>query len=468
MGRLERHASRLVRSVPRERREDLRLEILGHLHDLAAEGRRKGLSERAARRRACDELGDRHRLRTDLARAARGRRTVLFSEGLRGWLTSLWIYDRTSFAVVLLLVVVIRYGVLGTYHIPTKSMEPTLIGRDPGGDRILVDTLTYWTLRRIPGLRSLASEVRRWDILVFENDKAGENFIKRVGGMPGERLAVSNGDLFVNGGIATKPPDVREAMMIPLVVPRLGEPQRLLDEWTRSGGEWEVGRRRLEVRAGADGEAILSYPRPLRAWYIDHEGERRGGSMDVLDVRLSVDATWRDGAGGIRLVAGQGQAPVEFFVPGGEGRATLVYAGREVAARDDLRLETGRETRLRVSRIDGVLRGEVDGEVVLERMLDWSLARAEDYEASTCGAKIRVTGGSAALRAVRIDRDVHYTREGNLSGDGVVVPAGHYYMLGDNSSNSQDSRRYKAFPEEAIIGRPHVVFWPPSRWRLVR
>ncbi len=468
MGMLERHAGRCVRGVPAEKREDLRLEVLGHLHDLAAEAKGKGLSDRAAHAVARDTFGNGGRLRTDLARAARGKKTVLFSDGLRGWLASLWIYDRLSFATVLLLVVVIRWGVLGTYHIPTKSMEPTLIGRNPGGDRILVDIFTYQTLRRIPFLRSLATDVRRWDIVVFKNEVAGENFIKRVGGLPGDELALSHGDLFVNGDIALKPRNVRDAMMIPLIVPGVGEPETLLRDWTTSGGSFTPERRRIAISSGPEESATLEYRHPLKAWYVDHEGERRGGTMDVLDIRLSVDATWRSGAGGIRLVAGQRQAPTEFWASGADGTATLTYAGQEVARAEGLSFTADRESRLRVSRIDGVVRGEIDGTIVLEHTIDWGLAQAEQYVASTAFARIEINDGSAAFRTVRVDRDVHYTRDGNLSGTSFAVPDGQYFMLGDNSSNSTDSRRYGPFPESSIIGRPHIVFWPPSRWRLVR
>ncbi len=41
----------------------------------------------------------------------------------------------------------------------------------------------------------------------------------------------------------------------------------------------------------------------------------------------------------------------------------------------------------------------------------------------------------------------------------LVVPAGHYFVMGDNRDNSEDSRYWGFVPEENIIGRPLLVYW---------
>ena len=48
-------------------------------------------------------------------------------------------------------------------------------------------------------------------------------------------------------------------------------------------------------------------------------------------------------------------------------------------------------------------------------------------------------------------------------GGEYVVPAGHYFMLGDNSRFSKDSRFFGAVPRRNIMGRAFLVFWPFSR-----
>ena len=47
--------------------------------------------------------------------------------------------------------------------------------------------------------------------------------------------------------------------------------------------------------------------------------------------------------------------------------------------------------------------------------------------------------------------------------DIVSVPEGHYFMLGDNSENSKDSRYWGFVPRQNLIGTPCFVWWPFSR-----
>jgi signal peptidase I len=45
----------------------------------------------------------------------------------------------------------------------------------------------------------------------------------------------------------------------------------------------------------------------------------------------------------------------------------------------------------------------------------------------------------------------------------MTIPAGSYFMMGDNRNNSQDSRFWGVLPQDKIIGRAIFRFWPVNR-----
>jgi signal peptidase I len=85
---------------------------------------------------------------------------------------------------------------------------------------------------------------------------------------------------------------------------------------------------------------------------------------------------------------------------------------------------------------------------------------------SVSGGKLLLDGLPAndapAMEKNNEKRDSYggYFPYGALAGKGVVVPDGHFFVMGDNSANSYDSRFFGAIPEGAVAGRPLWVFFP--------
>jgi signal peptidase I len=46
----------------------------------------------------------------------------------------------------------------------------------------------------------------------------------------------------------------------------------------------------------------------------------------------------------------------------------------------------------------------------------------------------------------------------------LIVPEGHYFVMGDNRDDSQDSRYWGFVPRENIIGRPLLIYWSVQNW----
>ena len=125
----------------------------------------------------------------DVAVLRRGRA----AEAKQPW----WIEYSISFFPVILIVFLLRSFLVEPFKIPSGSMIPTLLI----GDFILVNKYAYGI--RIPVLNRKLIEVghpRRGDVMVFRYPvDPGLDYIKRVVGVPGDRLEYRGRRLFING-----------------------------------------------------------------------------------------------------------------------------------------------------------------------------------------------------------------------------------------------------------------------------
>ncbi|MFM7273756.1 MAG: signal peptidase I, partial [Gammaproteobacteria bacterium] len=101
-----------------------------------------------------------------------------------------------SFLPVLLVVLVLRSFLVEPFQIPSSSMVPTLLV----GDYILVNKYTWGIRLPVTNTKVLSlGEPARGDVMVFFPPGDDRYFIKRVIGLPGDRIAYRNKVIYLNG-----------------------------------------------------------------------------------------------------------------------------------------------------------------------------------------------------------------------------------------------------------------------------
>ena len=95
----------------------------------------------------------------------------------------------------LLLLLVGRASLADHYHVPSGSMEPTLQVKD----HIVVDKRAYGLRVPLTHLWLTENEPRRGDVLLFDSPVDGRVMVKRLVGVPGDRIAFDGESLRLNG-----------------------------------------------------------------------------------------------------------------------------------------------------------------------------------------------------------------------------------------------------------------------------
>ncbi len=119
-----------------------------------------------------------------------------------------WAESLRTLAVALLMAVAVRTFLIQPFWIPSGSMKETLLV----GDFLFVNKFAYgwsrwscpWGLCPIEG-RLWGTLPERGDIVVFRHPVTGEDYVKRLIGLPGDRVRMRGGHLQLNG----QPVDLR-------------------------------------------------------------------------------------------------------------------------------------------------------------------------------------------------------------------------------------------------------------------
>jgi signal peptidase I len=179
------------------------------------------------------------RLDTEMRQEPEDKRTRLREEQRARLLKQpWWIEYSVSFFPVILIVFLLRSFLVEPFKIPSSSMVPTLLV----GDFILVNKYAYGIRLPVANRKIVPlGEPSRGDVMVFRYpEDPSLDYIKRVVGLPGDRLEYRNKRLFINGRLV---------------------PVRQVDDYL-SRERMQFSRRYIEALDGVEHEILLEDDAP--------------------------------------------------------------------------------------------------------------------------------------------------------------------------------------------------------------
>ena len=346
-------------------------------------------------------------------------------------------------------------------------------------------------------------EPKRWDVVVFKNPLEPQiNYIKRLIGRPGETIEIIDGDIYINGQISRKPPKIQNELWMP-VYDNDYQPVRPMQgsfnghTWQQpfrntADSKWRLAKdtpTKFYLDSSPDQTNTLSYDTAIgnnfRATYA-YDNVREYGRIPYcsdLMLRFYVQPTGPQGRIGITLSKYQTNYKACIELTGDMTiEAVKDKKGIELTHRSIEPPAINKPVLVSFANIDHQLIFQVGTE-----KLTYDLGRSPQDTGprhTDIQPQAKIFGsGKLTLSHVAVFRDIHYTAAEFASGpkparatEGNPITLGkdEFFVLGDNSPNSQDGRlwdepgignngrfyRKGIVPRDYLIGKALFVYWP--------
>jgi signal peptidase I len=338
---------------------------------------------------------------------------------------------------------------------------------------------------------------RRWDVIVFRDPAdPSQNFIKRLAALPGETIEIVDGDVFIKADgddefrIAHKTPAAQSQLWyvvfdqdyLPTDAARAFRSPAWVTDWPadRPNGGWTgLSTRVIRYDASDDLPRAITFEPTGSRYYLQDVCAYNHGSAGNLvgDARIVAGVTPGDEGGWLRWemerdgwvfavrIDHGGQVSLSMRSPGtaSDERMLGTKAIGALDGRRPLVLEFGH--------LDYRVYVKVNGHELLATT-EGQYAPSLDGLRSTqriapLALRLVASGLSLELRGLRVDRDVYYTyNRGNTerayAGHPFRLGDDEYFVLGDNSPGSHDSRAWT----EDELGPPLRSAYASGEYKL--
>jgi signal peptidase I len=448
-------------------------------------------------------------------------------------------------AMAVVLALIIRQYVFEAFKIPTGSMAPTLLGEHVDvtcpncGYRFSVGaqtthavtcqtcgsaipskvlstaSCTHWPawpkfIFRRGEYRILVNKFyydyaqpQRWDIAVFHYPGPGDkkDYVKRIAGLPGEKIMIRRGDIYANGVIARKPPEVQAQVWIREYDMAL-QKTNPTPVWLKGDGKRSALPRipkevvaidkanHLTLTPDGSNEAVFARVVDLahnvyRDCSINNSLPYNGDSNEFVavgDIRIEADVV-ASGTGELMAVIRSDSSIYRARFAVGKGKSAL-FENDVVRDETSACLVPGQRQRIAFEHYDGVMFMYINGQKVAQYVPEpQTIPPLLDNFGKGSGFEFAVNGASADFSEIKLSRDIYYTDRAENSSigalkptekvygldtnkempNGETIPDGSYFMLGDNSTSSSDSRFWGWVKRSEIVGKSFLVWWPPGQ-----
>jgi signal peptidase I len=348
---------------------------------------------------------------------------------------------------------------------------------DISGDGLLIQKSIY-RLRR----------PRRWEVIAFRHpEKAAQVLVKRVVGLPGERVEIRHGDVYVDGKIQRKSYAEQRAVAILVhdtncppsrqpLPPARWQGRGAESRWASAGPEFAcladknnqtvdwLDYRHWRRRPSPAGTEVLEAPITDVCGYNQTQPRREEEVQPVTDVMLTCTLVDSSGEGRLVVRAFDGSEEFQLVIEPDARRWRLLHNEEPVPSAEGPLPGAPTGLPIEVSLCDRQFVFGSRGKPVVV----WGYTPATRRQPTSRPLAIGAQGLEVKVRDLQVYRDIYYTHPIGLVGRwGVDRPAqlgdGEYFVLGDNSPISEDSRTWPTGPaisESLLVGKPLLVHFP--------